>query len=88
MLIKDLMPGMLLRPKDGFVWQPQHVAYLDKLMCVTVMPARDNEREDRVVMYMGERQSGSMTYGKQIILWDGSRVSVNPAAWRCIIPVE
>lgn len=86
MKVKDLKPGMLLKPKDGFVWRYQKSAYLEKIMCLTVEPCNKRD-EDQIVMYVGERSEDQTTYGKQIVLWKGEKISVNPSAWRCIIPV-
>tara|TARA_R100000664_G_C2740141_1_gene128749 strand:- start:882 stop:1151 length:270 start_codon:yes stop_codon:yes gene_type:complete len=86
--VKDLKPGMLLKPRDGFVWKKQHSAYLTKIMCLTVSLdlVRDGDRD--IVMYVGEREPGDTSYGKQIVLWKGAKISVNPSAWRCIVEVK
>jgi len=86
MKVRDLKPGMLLKPQTGFAWRHQKSAYLEKLMCLTVEACED-QQEDELVMYVGERSHELTTYGKQIVLWQGEKISVNPAAWRCIVPV-
>ena len=87
MKVRDLKPGMLLKPRDGFTWRYQNSAYLDKIMCLTVVPCNTTACEEEVVMYVGERSSSPTTYGKQIVLWQGEKISVNPSAWRCIVQV-
>ena len=88
MKVSQLKKGMLVRPKSGFAWRHQKSAYLEKVMCLTVMPVPDSEFEDVVVMYVGERDVEDMSYGKQIVLWEGKKLSVNPTAWRSVIPVK
>ena len=88
MKVSQLKSGMLLRPKKGFTWREQKSAYLEKIMCLTVLRSNSRDHiEDSVVIYVGEREGDESTYGKHIVLWKGSRISVNPAAWRCIEPV-
>jgi len=85
MRVSQLRPGMLLRPKLGFMWKEQKSAYLEKIMCLTVLKNENiNHRDDNVIIYVGSRESGESTYGKHIVLWQGNRISVNPSAWRCI----
>jgi hypothetical protein len=88
MRVCDLKPGMLVRPKDGYAWRKQKSAYLEKVMCLTVVPTGNKSFIDEVVMYVGERDDDMITYGKQIVLWDSYKISVNPAAWRCIVSVK
>ena len=89
MLISDLKPGILLKPKVGFIWRVQNSAYANKPLCLTVTACENHVcDDDEVVIYVGERDPRSNTYGKQIVLWRGKKISVNPAAWRCITPVK
>lgn len=84
MRVADLKSGILLRPKYGFGWRIQKSAYIDKLLCLTVEKCKRNLCEDNVVIYVGEREDDDMSYGKQIVLWKGNKISVNPSAWRSI----
>jgi len=88
MKISDLRPGMLLKPRDGFSWWFQASRYMKVVSCLTVVRNHDEIPEAcQAIMYLGPRKENVPTYGKQIVLWDGSRVSVNPAAWRNIVPL-
>jgi len=84
MRVIDLKSGILLRPKLGFGWRIQKSAYIDKLLCLTVEKCKTNLCEHDVVIYVGEREPDDMSYGKQIVLWKGNKISVNPSAWRLI----
>jgi hypothetical protein len=86
--VSNLKPGMLLEPKKGFVWKKQQSAYLKKILCLTVSMDILDESDRDVVMYVGERDDSHTTYGKQIVLWKGQKISVNPSAWRCIVEVK
>jgi|TARA_E500000331_G_C16810265_1_gene520509 hypothetical protein len=88
MKVADLKPGMLLRPKKGFEWRLQKSVYLDKMMCLTVERCVGRICQDNVVIYVGERELDDMSYGKQIVLWKGKKISVNPSSWRSIEGVE
>jgi|7_EtaG_2_1085326.scaffolds.fasta_scaffold01185_2 fructose-1,6-bisphosphatase/sedoheptulose 1,7-bisphosphatase-like protein len=88
MKVSDLMPGILVKPKSGFAWHNQMSAHLDKIMCITVVPIDEDHKDDSVVMYVGERTGDNITYGKQLILWGGKKISVNPSAWRNMIIVN
>ena len=88
MKVAELKPGMLLRPKKGFEWRQQRSVYLEKMMCLTVERCPRKICEDNVVIYVGEREDDDMSYGKQIVLWKGKKISVNPSAWRSIESVE
>lgn len=88
MRVSDLKTGMLLKPKDGFAWRLQKSVYLEKLFCLTVERCPLKPCDDVVVIYVGERESDNLSYGKQIVLWEGKKISVNPSSWRSIIPVE
>ena len=88
MKIDDLRPGMLLKPKDGFCWWFQSSQYMKVVSCLTVVRMGENTRTDnQAIIYLGPREGNTPTYGKQIVLWEGSKVSVNPAAWRNIVPL-
>ena len=83
MKVKDLKPGMLLRPRDGFAWVSQK-SLTNNILCLSVRLCLTKVCDDDVVIYVGERDPSSATYGKQIVLWKGEKVSVNPSAWRVI----
>ena len=83
MRVKDLVPGMLLRPKPGFAWFSQK-SLSDGILCLSVKICLTEVCDEDVVIYVGERDPSSATYGKQIVLWKGEKVSVNPSAWRVI----
>ena len=88
MKVSDLNPGMLIKPKLGFVWHHQMSAHLEKIMCITVVPEDEDHDDGSVVMYVGESAVDNITYGKQLILWGGKKISVNPSAWRNLINVK
>ena len=83
MRVKDLKPGMLLRPRSGFTWFPQK-SLTDGILCLSVRICNTKNCDEDVVIYVGERDPSNATYGKQIVLWKGEKVSVNPSAWRVI----
>lgn len=83
MLIKDLKKGILLKPGKGFEWYCQK-SVTGKPLCLTTRVCNSEFCEEDVAIYVGERDPSSMTYGKQIVFWKGSHISVNPAAWRVI----
>ena len=65
MKVSQLKPGMLLRPMKGFSWREQNSAYLEKLMCLTVLRSNIKDySEDIVVIYVGVREEDESTYGK------------------------
>jgi len=88
MKVSELKQGMLLKPKEGFSWRRQKSVYLDKLLCLTVERCSRRPCKDTVVIYVGEREDDDMSYGKQIVLWKGAKISVNPSAWRSIVSAE
>jgi len=88
MKVSDLKSGMLIRPRAGFVWKLQRFAYVDKLLCLSVERCPTPTHKDSVVIYVGEREDDDLSYGKQIVLWDGKKLSVNPSAWRVIVEVK
>ena len=89
MLVSELKTGMLLKPKKGFVWRVQNSVYSGQILCLTVEPCESKVcDDDQVAIYVGERSAGDITYGKQMVLWKGNKISVNPSAWRCIVPVK
>ena len=83
MRVKDLKSGMLLRPKPGFTWFPQK-SLSGGILCLSIRICLRGDCDEDVVIYVGERDPSSATYGKQIVLWKGEKVSVNPSAWRVI----
>jgi len=87
MKVDDLRPGMLLRPRDGFVWWFKSSSYIKSVSCLTVLKNRDSHGSEQAIIYLGPREGDAPTYGKQIVLWEGTNVSVNPAAWRNIVPL-
>tara|TARA_R100001126_G_C4791032_1_gene131895 strand:- start:361 stop:633 length:273 start_codon:yes stop_codon:yes gene_type:complete len=88
MKVSNLNAGMLLRPKLGFEWRLQKSVYADRVLCLTVERCPKAPCKDNVVIYVGERDYGDISYGKQIVLWEGRKISVNPSAWRCIVSAE
>jgi len=84
MKVSELSAGLLLKPKEGFEWRLQKSVYADKLLCLTIQRCSRPQCESNVVIYVGERDEEDISYGKQMVLWQGKKISVNPAAWRCI----
>ena len=87
MKVKQLKPGMLLKPRTGFAWYCQK-SINGSILCLTTRPCDSGFCEEDVAIYVGEREPSSATYGKQIVFWRGENLSVNPAAWRVIVVVQ
>jgi len=88
MRVSELSSGMLLKPRLGFEWRLQKSVYANKLLCLTVERCPKAPCDDSVVIYVGERDHDDLSYGKQMVLWEGRKISVNPSAWRCIEAIE
>ena len=88
MRVSELSSGMLLKPKLGFAWRLQRSAYAHKILCLTVERCIRQPCKTNVVIFVGERDLDDLSYGKQMVLWEGRKISVNPSAWRCIEAVE
>jgi len=87
MRVKDLKPGILLKPRKGFAWYRQKTL-TGKPLCLTVRVCESGFCEEDVAIYVGERDPSSATYGKQMVFWRGENISVNPSAWRVIEIVQ
>ena len=98
MKIKDLIPGTLLQPKEGFVWvvTPWRGtggvligSYL-KVTSLRYAPAADEAVKGDKVLYIGDTTTthAAPTPGKQIVLAWGEKMTVDPTAWRNIKPIS
>ena len=87
MKVKDLKPGMLLKPREGFAWFRQG-SLAGRPLCLTARVCESGFCEEDVAIYVGVRDPSSATYGKQIVFWQGQNISINPSAWRVIEVVQ
>lgn len=93
MKIKDLRPGFLLRPKDGFVWvitpwRGTGGVYVGSYLRVVnerYNPAGEEKTKTDNVLYLGDASSTPVnTPGKQVVLAWGEKMTVDPMSWRNI----
>jgi hypothetical protein len=91
--IKDLHPGSLLCPKDGFVWVitpwrgtgGAHVGSYLRVVSERYNPATEEETKKDNVLYLGNASSIPVTTpGKQVVLAWGEKMTVDPMSWRNI----
>ena len=92
--IKELIPGMLLKPIDGFVWEvvPWKGSSGDVVgnflrVCSERYQVDDNiTTRSEGVLYLGTSDSTSTlpTPGRQVVLAWGKKMTIDPSSWRNI----
>lgn len=98
MKIKDLVPGTLLQPEDGFIWvvTPWRGSGGDvvgnylKVVSLRYVPSIEEEIRDEKVLFLGDTSTTrvSSTPGKQVVLAWGEKMTIDPASWRNIKPIS
>lgn len=94
MKIKDLQPGMLLRPDNGYMWvvvpwkgtDGKVVGEYLKVISDRYNPSPGEVVRRENVLYLGDSStaSGLPTPGRQLVLAWGHKMTVDPSSWRFI----
>jgi hypothetical protein len=89
--IKDLQPGMLLRPMDGYTWvvvpwkgaDGTIVGQYLKVVSDRYKPSPEELTKKDDVLYLGD-SSSLPTPGRQVVLAWGKKMTIDSSGWRFI----